>query len=69
MHRAGRLSMRFVALGYLAAILLIPVAVIAYKTFEPGFASVWDSMTTPAAIHAFSLTLTNARPGGSIRAF
>ena len=57
MDRAGRLSMRFVALAYLAAILLIPVGVIAYKTFEPGLASVWESITTPAAIHAFSLTL------------
>ena len=57
MDRAGRLSMRFLALGYLAAILLLPVGVIAYKTFEPGFTSVWESMTTPAAIHAFSLTL------------
>jgi len=53
----SRLSLRFVALAYLAAILLVPVGVIAYKTFEPGFASVWASITTPAAIHAFWLTL------------
>ncbi len=53
----GRWSMRVIALAYLAAILLIPVGVIAYKTFEPGLASVWESITTPAAIHAFSLTL------------
>ena len=49
--------MRFVALAYLAAILLVPVAVVLYKTFEPGLASVWESMTTPAAISAFWLTL------------
>ena len=46
-----------VALVYLAAILLVPVAVIVFKTFKPGFGDVWASVTTPAAIHAFSLTL------------
>ena len=54
---ASRLSLRLVALGYLAAVLVAPVAVIAYKTFEPGLADVWASVTTPAAIHAFWLTI------------
>jgi sulfate/thiosulfate transport system permease protein len=54
---AGRLGLRFVALAYLAGILLIPVAVIVYKTFKPGFGHVIDSITTPAAIHAFWLTI------------
>ena len=53
----GRLVLRFVALAYLAAILLVPVGVIAYKTFEPGLGHVIDSVTTPAAIHAFWLTV------------
>ena len=54
---ASRVSLRFVALAYLGAVLVAPVAVIAYKTLEPGLGSVWDSVTTPAAIHAFWLTL------------
>src|SRR3954454_9214728 len=57
---AGRLSLRFVALGYLAAILLVPVGVVLYKTLEPGLGEVWASITTPAAQHAFWLTLTVA---------
>ena len=28
-----------------------------YRTFEPAIGAVWDSITTPAAIHAFWLTL------------
>jgi sulfate transport system permease protein len=48
---------RFIALGYLAAILLVPVGVVLWKTFEPGLGDVWASITTPAAIHAFWLTL------------
>jgi sulfate/thiosulfate transport system permease protein len=53
----GRLTMRTAALIYLGAILIAPVAVIAYKTFEPGLGSVWESVTTPAAISAFWLTI------------
>jgi len=53
----ARLGLRFAALAYLAAILLIPVGVVLFKTFEPGLASVFDSVTTPAAISAFWLTI------------
>ena len=35
----------------------MPVGVIFYRTFEHGIGAVWDSITTPAAIHAFWLTL------------
>src|SRR4051812_46439022 len=51
------IARRLLALGYLAAILVAPVAVVLWKTFEPGIGAVWDSITTPAAIHAFWLTV------------
>jgi len=35
----------------------VPVGVVLYRTFEPGIGEVWDSITTPAAIHAFWLTV------------
>lgn len=54
---ASRLSLRFAALAYLGAVLVAPVAVIAYKTLEPGPGYVWESVTTPAAISAFWLTI------------
>jgi sulfate transport system permease protein len=53
----SRIGLRVVALGYLAVLLLFPVALIFYRTFEHGVGSVWDSVTTPAAISAFWLTL------------
>jgi sulfate transport system permease protein len=56
-ERRSRIVLRVLALGYLAALLLIPVGMIFYRTFEHGVMSVWDSITTPAAISAFSLTL------------
>lgn len=55
--RKTRLSLRCVALAYLAALLLIPVVLVFYRTFEPGPAALWSSITTPAAIHAFWLTI------------
>ena len=55
--RPARLGLRFVALLYLAALLLIPVGVVFYRTFEHGVAAFWESITTPAAIHALFLTL------------
>ncbi|HEU4974417.1 MAG TPA: sulfate ABC transporter permease subunit CysW [Baekduia sp.] len=54
---SGRLALRLVALGYLALILLVPVAVVLVRTFEPGLGEVRASITTPAAIHAFWLTI------------
>ena len=52
-----RLGLRLAALGYLAALLLLPVGLVFYRTFEPGLGSVIDSVTTPAAISAFWLTI------------
>jgi sulfate transport system permease protein len=48
---------RLVAFAYLGAILVVPVGIVLYRTFEPGPAAVWDSVTTPAAVHAFYLTV------------
>jgi sulfate/thiosulfate transport system permease protein len=53
----ARRALRFTALGYLALLLIIPVGLVLYRTFEPGLSSVYDSITTPAAISAFWLTL------------
>jgi len=58
--RPARYTLRFLALGYLAVLLLIPLGVILYRTFEPGIGEVWASITTPAAQSAFQLTLLAA---------
>jgi len=56
-NRTSPIGLRVLALGYLAALLLVPVGLIFYRTFEPGLGAVWDSVTTPAAISAFWLTI------------
>jgi sulfate transport system permease protein len=55
--RRGRYLLRLIAFGYLAVLLVVPVGVVFYRTFEHGIAAVWDSITTPAAISAFWLTI------------
>jgi sulfate transport system permease protein len=55
--RRVRLALRTLALGYLAVLLVVPVGLVFYRTFEHGLAPVWSSVTTPAAVHAFWLTI------------
>jgi sulfate/thiosulfate transport system permease protein len=55
--RRVRLSLRTLVLGYLAVLLLVPVGLVFYRTFEHGITPVWQAISTPAAVHAFWLTL------------
>jgi sulfate transport system permease protein len=55
--RARRLAVRTIALGYLALLLLAPVAMIFYRTFEHGLGPVWNAVTAPNAQRAFWLSL------------
>ena len=45
-----RIGLRTLALGYLAVLLLVPVGVVFYRTFEHGVGSVWDSNWTCAVM-------------------
>ena len=53
----ARYPLRIAALTYLALLLVVPVGVVFWRTFEHGVAPVWVSVTTPAAISAFWLTI------------
>jgi sulfate transport system permease protein len=53
-----RYALRSVALGYLLAILVAPLAMLFWRTFEDGGAQLWDALREPDTIHAFELTLT-----------
>jgi sulfate transport system permease protein len=54
---AKRLGLRAVALGYLLVILLAPLVMIFYRTFENGLKPVWDALSDPNTVHAFKITL------------
>ena len=52
-----RYALRFVTLGYLTVILVAPLGIVFYRTFEDGFDAAWSALSTPETIHAFKLTL------------
>ncbi|MGH2902201.1 MAG: sulfate ABC transporter permease subunit CysW [Solirubrobacteraceae bacterium] len=53
----SKLATRIVALGYLALLLVAPVVMIFYRTFEHGLEPVWKAITEPNAVHAFWLSI------------
>jgi sulfate transport system permease protein len=55
-----RIALRVVALAYLGALLVAPVAMVFWRTFEHGFGDAWHAVTTPEAKHAFTLTIVIA---------
>jgi sulfate transport system permease protein len=54
---AVRYLARYVALGYLFVLLVVPVGLILWRTFAPGVGAFVESITTPAAISALQLSL------------
>jgi sulfate transport system permease protein len=53
----SRLSLRTLALGYLALLVGGPVAIMVWQTFADGIAPVLEALTRPAFLHALQLTL------------
>jgi sulfate transport system permease protein len=52
----SRYALRLLALGYLALLLGIPVALVFVNAFQDGIGPAWDAVSTPEAQHAFYLT-------------
>jgi sulfate/thiosulfate transport system permease protein len=52
-----RLGLRAVALGYLVVILLAPLGMVFYRTFESGLHPIWQTLSDPNTVHAFEVTL------------
>jgi sulfate/thiosulfate transport system permease protein len=53
----SRYVLRFAALGYLAALLIVPVGLVVFRAFEDGIAEFFAAITTPEALHALWLTI------------
>jgi sulfate/thiosulfate transport system permease protein len=52
-----RLGLRSVALGYLLVVLLGPLAMVFWRTFEHGVAPARQALADPLTVHAFEVTL------------
>jgi sulfate transport system permease protein len=50
------LTLRAIAVVYVGVLVLLPVAVILYRTFEPGFGEFSDALSSSQATHAFTVT-------------
>jgi sulfate transport system permease protein len=53
----ARYLTRYVVFAYIGAMLIVPVSVILWRTFRPGFAQFYDWISTPAAVAALNLSL------------
>ena len=53
----ARYGLRFAALGYLTLLLVLPVGLVFYRTFQNGLEPVWNAITDPDFLHALWLTL------------
>jgi sulfate transport system permease protein len=53
----ARYGLRFAALAYLTLLLVLPVGLVFYRTFQHGVEPVWNAMTDPDFLHALWLTL------------
>jgi sulfate transport system permease protein len=60
-----KVGLRFVALGYLAIVLIGPLSMVFWRTFEHGFSNFWTTLSDPNTVHAFKLTLIIAAPARS----
>jgi sulfate transport system permease protein len=57
LSRRSRWGLRSIALLYLGALLIVPVGMIFYRTFEHGLSEPIDAVTSANGLHAFWLTI------------
>ena len=57
---ARRLTLRLIALGYLALVLLAPLVMVFRRAFDQGAGHLWQTLSDPNTVHAFKVTLIAA---------
>ena len=55
-----RLGLRTVAIAYLLVVLLGPLSMVFWRTFENGAGPAWEALSSAATLHAFRTTLVIA---------
>lgn len=53
----ARVLLRTITVLYVGILVLIPLVVITWKTFEPGWSAFWSAITDPTAVTAFRLSI------------
>src|SRR5215475_3070824 len=49
-------TLRGIAVVYVGLLVVLPVVVILYRTFKPGFGDFLEALTSPQSVHAFEMT-------------
>jgi len=52
----ARVALRLAALAYLVFLLVLPVGIVVWRTFQSGIGPVWEALTQPNAVHAIQVT-------------
>ena len=52
--------LRFLAVGYVGLLVVVPVVMVGWRTFEEGFSPVWEALSDPDVLHAFEITAVAA---------
>ena len=55
--RAARYLLRAGAVAYVAALVALPLVVIAWRTVEQGGSALWDAISAADALHAYQVTV------------
>ena len=45
------------AVGYVAALVMMPLVVIVWRTIEQGASAFWDAISSSDAVHAYQVTV------------
>ncbi len=54
--RAAKYLLRAVGVGYVAALVMMPLVVIVWRTIEQGASAFWDAISSSDAVHAYQVT-------------
>jgi sulfate/thiosulfate transport system permease protein len=55
-RRPVRYLLRVIAVGYVTALVAMPLVVIIWRTIDQGASQFWDAVTAPDAVHAYQVT-------------
>jgi sulfate transport system permease protein len=57
---SSRLTQRVIVLIYIAVLVMVPLGIVTWRTFQPGLSAFWSAISSDQAVKAFQLTAETA---------
>jgi sulfate/thiosulfate transport system permease protein len=57
---SSRITQRVIVLGYVAILVLVPLGIVTWRTFQPGLQAFWSAISSDQSVRAFELTAETA---------